>query len=265
MTLEFDYTWDDFRNASRVASVPPQPPAPRSKQVMGLIVILVVIAGMFGGAFACGEMRKDPIERLLYTVGAALMPTGMLVFILDLMLYRRSFNRRRPHPFFREPRKSITSAIMICCMAIAALAIFSADPQQCPRGVVSLWERYHTAAIWVAGIVVVLGMLVITSRRAQQKQARDVLMAHSHVRVDISEDQISFDSGSAANRINWAAVPAFIEGPSVFIIYLTAINYQVIPKRVMSPSQIEELRQLLLDKVQPQTGAFPVTPTTNAS
>jgi hypothetical protein len=63
--------------------------------------------------------------------------------------------------------------------------------------------------------------------------------------VEISSDGIKTDAGIASSDTRWAAYLKFVESDRVFLLYTSPATFVIIPKRVLQPSQIDELRQFL--------------------
>ena len=61
--------------------------------------------------------------------------------------------------------------------------------------------------------------------------------------------------------VKWSAFNRWVEGPTVFLLFSSADDFRVFPKRAFAnPEQIAEIRRLLDNKIIPaSTGGFPVT------
>lgn len=64
-------------------------------------------------------------------------------------------------------------------------------------------------------------------------------------RVEIGEDGVKTDAGVASSQMSWKAYLRFIESKDTFLLYTSPACFVIIPKRVLQPSQVDELREIL--------------------
>ena len=67
--------------------------------------------------------------------------------------------------------------------------------------------------------------------------------------VNFDDEGLHVISDIAEGTAKWPAFTRFHETPSPFMLHLGARLFRVIPKRALSASQLEELRQLLQRKI----------------
>lgn len=68
--------------------------------------------------------------------------------------------------------------------------------------------------------------------------------------IDLSEDRICTKRQYSKSEVDWKAIHSFSEDGKVFLLYLSPAKTIIIPKRVCSETQVNELRALLSQKVQ---------------
>jgi YcxB-like protein len=70
--------------------------------------------------------------------------------------------------------------------------------------------------------------------------------------VRIDENAIEYKSALAQSEAKWGAYSKFHETPNLFMLYLGARLFHVIPKRAFHGTQLDDFRELLREKVRPQ-------------
>lgn len=78
---------------------------------------------------------------------------------------------------------------------------------------------------------------------------------------EFDEDAARATSAQWQATLNWSVFNRWVEGPTVFILFRSAEDFRVYPKRAfVSPEQVEQFRRLLELKVIPaSTRGFPIT------
>jgi hypothetical protein len=69
--------------------------------------------------------------------------------------------------------------------------------------------------------------------------------------IELDEDTIRTQGPHSKSEIDWKAIQFFSEDLKSFLLYLAPGKFIVIPKRVCTSEQVEELRTLLLRRVAP--------------
>jgi hypothetical protein len=67
--------------------------------------------------------------------------------------------------------------------------------------------------------------------------------------VDIDDSGIAFRGSISQMHWTWAAFIKFAEAEKVFLAYLSPCAFVILPKRVPGPGQVDELRELLRQKL----------------
>lgn len=105
------------------------------------------------------------------------------------------------------------------------------------------WIGFALGAFWIALPLLYRWLLVFQFRRTRTGQGESVLTFEA--------DQIHCADQYTKSEIEWKAIRRFSENKKVILLYLAAGKFLVIPKRVCSPGQVEELRQLFQAKISP--------------
>ena len=64
-------------------------------------------------------------------------------------------------------------------------------------------------------------------------------------RVEFSDDGVNTDAGIASSQVRWKAFLRHVESKDTFLLYTSPACFVVVPKRVLQPEQVDELRRLL--------------------
>ena len=137
----------------------------------------------------------------------------------------------------------------------------------------SLFMRWFLKLCVVGGIILLLGALlfVLTGQRAlnvvlppfligalwiwigmggsYQLSARIQFSKNPVLReprrLEITDEGVKTDAGIASSQMSWKAYLRFVEGKDSFLLYTSPVCFVIIPKRVLQPAQVDELRQIL--------------------
>jgi hypothetical protein len=63
-------------------------------------------------------------------------------------------------------------------------------------------------------------------------------------RIEFNDDGVKTDSGIASSQAEWKAYLRYVESKDTFLIYTSPACFVIVPKRVLQPEQVNELRQL---------------------
>lgn len=103
------------------------------------------------------------------------------------------------------------------------------------------WVGLTLGVFWIVLPLLYRRLLVYQFRRTRTGQGDSVLTFEA--------DKIHCADEHTKSEIEWKAIRRFSENKKVVLLYLAAGKFIVIPKRVCSPEQIEELRQLFQAKI----------------
>ena len=63
-------------------------------------------------------------------------------------------------------------------------------------------------------------------------------------RIEFSDDGVKTDSGIASSKVSWKAILRYVESSDTFLLYTSPACFAIVPKRVLQPEQVNELRRL---------------------
>jgi hypothetical protein len=64
-------------------------------------------------------------------------------------------------------------------------------------------------------------------------------------RIEFSNDGVKTDAGIASSQVTWKAFLRYIESRDTFLLYTSPGCFAIVPKRVLQPEQVNDLRRLL--------------------
>lgn len=62
--------------------------------------------------------------------------------------------------------------------------------------------------------------------------------------IEVNDDGIKTDAGVVSSQHTWKAYLRYVETKDCFLLYTSPASFNIITKRVLQPSQVDELRQL---------------------
>ena len=63
-------------------------------------------------------------------------------------------------------------------------------------------------------------------------------------RIEFNDDGVKTDSGIASSQVSWKAILRYVESSETFLLYTSPACFAIVPKRVLQPEQVNELRRL---------------------
>jgi YcxB-like protein len=63
--------------------------------------------------------------------------------------------------------------------------------------------------------------------------------------IELNEDGVNTDAGIASSQMSWQAYLRYVESKDTFLLYTSPACFVIIPKRILQPEQMSELRQLM--------------------
>jgi YcxB-like protein len=64
-------------------------------------------------------------------------------------------------------------------------------------------------------------------------------------RIELSDDGVKTDAGITSSQASWQAYLRYVEAKECFLLYTSPACFSIIPKRVLQPAELDDLRQLL--------------------
>jgi hypothetical protein len=86
-----------------------------------------------------------------------------------------------------------------------------------------------------------MGKTYLLSARSQFKKSP---VLREPRRIEFSDDGVKTDSGIASSQVSWKAILRYVESSDTFLLYTSPACFAIVPKRVLQPEQVIELRQL---------------------
>jgi len=113
---------------------------------------------------------------------------------------------------------------------------------------------------WTPLFVAVYGLLAFGIRRFEiMRQLRRTADRQSSQRWEFTDSGVRADLGHSRSELDWPAFHRFLDGPAVFLLYISEYSYLVVPKRAFADApQVQEFAEILRQHIQPHTQAFPV-------
>jgi hypothetical protein len=90
--------------------------------------------------------------------------------------------------------------------------------------------------IWVG-----MGKTYLLSARSQFAKSPAL---HEPRRIEFNDDGVKTDSGIASSQVSWKAILRYAESSDTFLLYTSPACFSIVPKRVLQPEQVNELRRL---------------------
>lgn len=77
----------------------------------------------------------------------------------------------------------------------------------------------------------------------------------SEVAVEIGGEGVHVLTAHSESTVPWSSYRRWVESEKVFLLYMGERTFNIIPKRILSVEQLEELRKLLTEKVRSTVAA----------
>ena len=103
--------------------------------------------------------------------------------------------------------------------------------------------------LWLA-LSAVIGIAVYEVPRIQVKRSlRSSPSAQGEIVLALDDEGTVATFPTGESRLNWRAYTKYKETGSMFLLFFSPYRYMSIPKRVMTPQQIEDLRALVKTRI----------------
>ena len=111
--------------------------------------------------------------------------------------------------------------------------------------------QFGLAEVLVAGGGVILLLLPLYTLWCWRRAYTRTRTGLGGCTLDFEAEQIKSRMEHASSEIGWPAIQRFAEGKKAFLLYFAQASFLVVPKRVCSAEQIDELRTLFQSKITP--------------
>lgn len=119
--------------------------------------------------------------------------------------------------------------------------------------------RVAPIALIVTGLIIPLRLKAIMFAQNEERWTRSQRLLQPTAWEFANEIRVTSPLCDITYR--WGMFTRWLEGPRVFLLYQTENQYRVVPKRAFkSEDEIQEFRQMLIEKVIPPTRGFPIRP-----
>ncbi len=106
--------------------------------------------------------------------------------------------------------------------------------------------------IWLT-VSVVIGIAMYQVPRMQvRREIRRAPYAQGEVAYTLNDEGTMAIFSTGRSQLDWRHYTRYKETRNLFLLFFSPTRYTVIPKRVMSPEQIEQLRSLLVARIPAQ-------------
>jgi hypothetical protein len=278
--VEFDYAFEDYREAYAAQQRSLLPPGAVWKTFGGWIAFLLLGAFLYlmlrwplrgaGGAAIRPPTAAPPIVVVLrLLLGLALSLLSLVSVAVVIARGPRGRTYKPPVEHFIRARGPVVSGAVSVALVLASLLFGGAMLAQ-PRGVGGASMADALEAVWpyALGVGVVIGLLIWAGQKQIVRnmwEGQPALRVRKHLVV--RDDGFSIGDVSSVTQTKWIAVKRFIETPALFLLMLGDYTFHMVPKRALGdpPRAADEFRTLLRMKVQAPTGAFPVMSAASAA
>jgi hypothetical protein len=285
---EFDYTFDDYREAFAAQQRSLLPPGALWKTVGGWIALVLIggfvylVLRLAAGRAGVPPLPPPPatppiVANSPFSLLSVLLPLlpWVIIGLLVARVIQKATRTTGPSGRTYQPpveqvinarRPPVTGAISVAitlpCLifAVALLGYVHANAR-------SIADALAAMAPYALGMGAVLGLLTWGAQRQAVRKMWDGQPAlHVRKQLVVRDDGFSIADVSSVTETKWLAVKRFIETPALFLLMLGDYTFHMVPKRALgdAPRAIEEFRAVLRMKVQAPTGAFPVMPAASA-
>jgi hypothetical protein len=105
-------------------------------------------------------------------------------------------------------------------------------------------------AVWLAlSVLIALGMYEIPRRRARRAVAQNAF-AQGEIFLTVDERGVAAVFPTGSSQVEWRAYTSHKETSQLFLLRSGSGRWTYLPKRVLSPKEVQELRELLRKNVR---------------
>jgi hypothetical protein len=281
--VEFDYTFDDYREAYAAQQRSLLPPGAFWKTFGGWIAFVVLGSVVYlvlrwssarpRGAAIPPPPATPPIVATspgsVLSILLPLLPWVIIGLVVARIIQKATRATGPSGRTYRPPveqridarRPVVTGAISVAIVQAALL--FSGAILGHPRAGPNLADVLAAMAPYALGVGVIVGLLTWAAQQQAVRKMWDGQPAlHVRKHLVVRDDGFSIGDVSSVTQTRWVAVKRFVETPALFLLMLGDYTFHMVPKRALgaTPRAAEEFRVLVRLKVQEPTGAFPVMP-----
>jgi hypothetical protein len=252
LRMSLQYTFEEFRE-SMLAHYSNRP-IKRSAykitlwSIAGFLMLSTAVLVLYPIMFSGGKLRFD--IRALATVVLSFLPLAMLL--------GTSFGLRaaaiRGIPAVKLMLLMIAAVTLV--IGTAAYLLVPATPET-DSGSSAYSYQWYT---WIfVGAIWLRIFSLYTGQRPYRKLWDGQTNLHAPKTIGISYDAVTFADALVSSTYRWPAFRRSVETPHLFLLYISDLQYHMIPKRGFETTQdLEEFRALVDHHINGRTQAFPV-------
>lgn len=120
------------------------------------------------------------------------------------------------------------------------------------------WANNNLREVWLnttpfIGVVVVWIILAtIGPIYSANKQFKSMSAAQAPITFEFTDENVRMETRNSTAQTAWPAFAKWREQKSIFLLYVSAYVFHLIPKRAFAPGEEDQFRQLLSVKVKKQ-------------
>lgn len=172
----------------------------------------------------------------IHHVWNTLLNSMVIQFQFTLDDYRNAFRAHCKKGASRLTRWTMKLLLVVGVIFFLLGILLFVTGQRTPNVVLML---FFLGAVW---IWVGSGQTYMLSAKKQFAKAPALREPRT---IELNDDGMTTDAGVASSKASWQAYMRFVESKDSFLLYTNPACFNIIPKRVLQPEQVDELRQLL--------------------
>lgn len=244
--------------------------------IFGLIPVLIFVPQILRPQPLLKGIATAPARPSsgLFDLAAAALPWIAIlvsIWILVLRQVRRvgtpAWKRKwRPHLLRRLPFWTILFAAIALDCVFAGWAVVAKNNAAAALGplVDPTWSATSDTLValipWLT-ITVFIAAALRFSDRSSLRAWNSQRHLHRPWSLEVNEQGMAFAEPLSAHQYSWAYFPGWTESPNLFLVYQSAIQIVMIPKRAFETDADRDAFRTRLDQhISSQTNAFPVLP-----
>ena len=138
--------------------------------------------------------------------------------------------------------RSLTWRIMrpvglVLLVGLVVLSIFVARGRS--------YDQAFQAILPLAILIVFWAVLLLSPVWQVKRLFRKNPDSHRPTKVEMDDESIRTRSADSESTMRWTKFVSFVESEKSFLLYPSAMGFNILPKRVLTSEQIEQLRTLI--------------------
>jgi hypothetical protein len=272
VTIEFQYTFEDLKEAN-AAHKPKAPERRRSGGRTLATVFFVIVAAVLFALLAVSSPEASAASGRPVLLDLVI-PILAIAAFLGPWLAARALSAQGAKGLVRT-RGFVAAVGWLVVVGLLALLAWSAghapEPADGTSAVVavaaerSTWARVSDFVRPHMTWLILLGTLCAYLIRYIRRQLLTIWDGSPNLRrpytMTATDDGITIAEPLSRHELKWFAFARVIETQNLFLLYLTEYSFHMVPKRAFAdPTQIDEFRAMIENRITRRPTAFPVLP-----